>query len=88
MITVLNGSDMEFRMKMYRAYQPLFQFLDRAVIAAGMERGQFRPVDPEAPAALLMNIYLGTASQLDEKGRPWLAPGQVADFALHALRAV
>jgi hypothetical protein len=37
-------------------------------------------------AMLLMTIYLGAGSQVDQQGRPWLDAGQVADFAVHALR--
>jgi AcrR family transcriptional regulator len=86
MITIIYGPDLEFKVHAYNAYLPMFQFVGREVIALGMAQGIFRPVDPDATAALLMTIYLGTASQVDENGRPWLDPGQVADFALSALR--
>jgi hypothetical protein len=33
-----------------------------------------------------MSLYLGTASQLDERGQIYAHPTQVADFALHALQ--
>jgi AcrR family transcriptional regulator len=87
MINTLYGSDVEFKTHLYNAYQPMFQLVSRDIIAPGMARGIFRQVDVDTTATLLMTIYLGTASQVDEKGRSWLAPGQVADFALSALRA-
>jgi AcrR family transcriptional regulator len=86
MINIIYGPDLEFKAHAYNAYLPMFQFVGREVIALGMAQGIFRPVDPDATAALLMTIYLGTASQVDENGQPWLDPGQVADFALSALR--
>jgi AcrR family transcriptional regulator len=86
MINTIYGPDVEFKQHMWEAYQPLFEFLSRDIIAAGIARGLFRPVDPEATGILLMTIYLGTASQVSEEGRIWLDPMQVADFALNALR--
>ena len=86
MITIIYGPDVEFKIHAYNAYQPMFQFVSRDIIAPGMAQGIFRQVEPDATAALLMTVYLGTASQVDENGRPWLAPAQVADFALSALR--
>jgi AcrR family transcriptional regulator len=86
MINTLYGPDVEFKTHMYQAYQPLFQLVSSDIIAAGVSRGVFREVDPDATAALLMTIYLGAGSQVDEDGRAWLDPSQVAAFALHALR--
>jgi AcrR family transcriptional regulator len=86
MINTLYGPDVEFKAHMYQAYQPLFQFVGNDIIAAGISRGVLREVDPDATAALLMTIYLGAGSQVDEDGRAWLDPSQVAAFALHALR--
>ena len=86
MINTLYGPDVEFKAHMYQAYQPLFQFVGNDIIAAGISRGVLREVDPDATAALLMTIYLGAGSQVDEDGRAWLDPSQVAAFALNALR--
>jgi len=86
MINTLYGPDVEFKTHMYQAYQPLFQLVSNDIIAAGVSRGVFREVDPDATAALLMTIYLGSGSQVDEDGRAWLDPSQVAAFALNALR--
>lgn len=85
MVNNLYGPHREFKMSMYAAYQPLFGFLAQAVIQPGIEAGAFRPVDPAQISALLMNVYLGTASQVDENGRPWLDYQLVADFARQAL---
>jgi AcrR family transcriptional regulator len=84
-IQVLHGPDAAFKQALYAAYQPMFQLVGRDILAAGIEQGLFRPVEPGATAGLLMNIYLGIASQADEEGRPWITAGQVADFALNAL---
>jgi AcrR family transcriptional regulator len=81
----LYGRDAQFRQEMYRAYLPMFELLEREIITPGIGRGDFRPVDPTTTAAILMNIYLGSASQVDEKGNPWLSAGQVADFVLNGL---
>jgi hypothetical protein len=50
-----------------------------------MSAGIFREIDPGETAALLMTIYLGTGSQVNDQGIPWLDPLQVADFARQAL---
>jgi AcrR family transcriptional regulator len=87
MITMLYGPDEEFRNHMYQAYLPLFQFVAEQIISLGIEQGRFRHLGPMATAGLLMTIYLGTSSQTDDKGQTWLDPAQVADFAIHALKA-
>lgn len=84
-ITTLYGPDQAFREHLFRAYKPLFALVGREIVAAGIEKGQFRVVDPEATATLVMTIYLGTSSQVDPAGRPWLPPKAVADFVGHAL---
>lgn len=86
MVNNLYSPDQEFKMTMFISYQPLFQLLAEAIIQPGIEAGEFRPVDPAQTSALLMNIYLGTASQADPNGQPWIKHQDVADFATHALR--
>ena len=86
MINTIYGPEVEFKQAAYQAYQPMFQLVARDILAPGIAQGVFRQVDPGATATLLMTIYLGTASQVDEEGRIWLDPRQVADFALNALR--
>jgi AcrR family transcriptional regulator len=86
MVNNLYGPDDEFKAAMYAAYLPMFQFVGQEIVGAGMAEGIFRTVDAEATAALVMNIYLGAASQVGPEGRPWLDAGDVADFCWHALR--
>jgi AcrR family transcriptional regulator len=86
MINTIYGPDAGFKEYLYAAYQPMFRLVEEEIVAAGMARGAFRPVDPRAMALLIMTIYLGTGSQIDERGRIWQDPGQIADFCWHALR--
>jgi TetR/AcrR family transcriptional regulator len=86
MVNNIYGPDAEFKQHMWQAYWPMFRLVSTDIITAGITQGVFRPVDPDATAILLMTVYLGTGSQVDENGRLWLDPGQVADFALNALR--
>lgn len=87
-VSTLYGPDQEFKTHMYLAYQPLFELVEHEILAPGVVSGVFRQVDPRATAGLLMNIYLGTASQVDERGITWLRPEQVAEFVRHALDRV
>jgi len=86
MITTLNGPDPEFKVHMYAAYQPMFQLVGREIVAAGVEQGTFRHMEPEAAARLLMTIYLGVGSQVNEQGRQWFSPGEVTALLLDGLR--
>jgi AcrR family transcriptional regulator len=87
MIHVIYGPDVEFRLHLHELYQPMFRLVSEDIVAHGIAQGVFYPVDPQATAALLMTIYLGTASQVDQEGRARLDACQVADFALRALRS-
>jgi AcrR family transcriptional regulator len=88
LINTLYGHDSELKEIVYEAYLPLFKLLSLGVIVPGSEAGLFRTVDPSETAALLMTIYLGTCSQVNEEGLPWLKPAAVSDFALHALKSI
>ncbi|MFN2199165.1 MAG: TetR/AcrR family transcriptional regulator [Anaerolineales bacterium] len=88
MVNTLYGPDQEFKTQMYLAYLPMFELVEHEIITPGVAAGAFRTVDARATAGLLMNIYLGTASQLDEHGRTWIQPELVADFVQHALALV
>ena len=46
----------------------------------------FRLVDPGATAGLLMTLYLGIGSTVDDEGRSSLAPEWIAEFVLAGLR--
>jgi AcrR family transcriptional regulator len=87
LFTTLNGPDLEFKTRMYDAYQPMFQLVAEDILAAGMEQGLFRPVEPVSTAGLIMNIYLGTGSQVNEHGQQWIPAAQVSDFVLKSLLA-
>jgi AcrR family transcriptional regulator len=85
MLTMLNGPDVEFKQRMGQGYQPMHQLLIDDILAPGMEQGAFRQEDPARMAGLLMTLYLGVGSTVDEKGRSQLAPEWVAEFVLVGL---
>ena len=84
MFNTIYGPSEELKVYSYQVYQPMFQFLAE-ILSRGVEQGVFRPMEPVAMAMLLMTIYLGTASNLDPQGRPWLAAAQVVDLTLNGL---
>ena len=86
MINNLYGPDTGFKQAMYSAYQPMFELVSRDIIAYGIDQGKFREVETVSTAGMVMNIYLGIASQVNENGEVWIGASQVADFILHALR--
>jgi AcrR family transcriptional regulator len=86
MVNNLFGPNNEFKQTMFQAYSPMFRLVEVDVIAYGVEQGSFREVDPAPTSGMLMNIYLGVASQVNQQGKPWLSADQVVDFVLHALR--
>ena len=88
MVNNIYGPDDEFKQYMYQAYLPLFQLVGEEIIAPGIAQGVFRQVDPVSTANLIMTIYLGTGSSVDDQGRQWLHAGQVADFVLRGIRRV
>jgi AcrR family transcriptional regulator len=83
---VVNSADQAQKRYCQQAYQPMFQMAAEQILAPGMQQGVFRPLDLQTAATLLMTIYMGTVSQVDEQGRPWLDPALVANFMLHALQ--
>jgi AcrR family transcriptional regulator len=86
MITTLNGPDAGFKIHMYEAYLPMFQLVGSQIVAVGVEQGVFRQVEPDTAARLLMTIYLGVGSQVNEQGRQWFSPEQVSKLLLDGLR--
>jgi AcrR family transcriptional regulator len=87
MVSIVYGPDAELKMRCYEAYQPMFEFVSKKILCGGIAGGVFRQVNADAVSRLLMTIYLGTASQTNEEGHPWLQPSLVAEFALRALMA-
>jgi AcrR family transcriptional regulator len=86
LFTTLNGPDLEFKTRMYEAYLPMFQLVSQDILVIGIETGQFRQVETVSTAGLIMTIYLGTGSQVNEQGEQWFPPDQVSDFILRALQ--
>ena len=82
----LNGSDETLKAHVYEVYQPLIQYLAEGILAPGIQQGVFRPVEPGPTALLLMTIYMGTSSQHDAQGQPWLNPLQVVRLVLDGLQ--
>jgi AcrR family transcriptional regulator len=87
LFTTLNGPDHEFKTRMYMDYQPMFQLVARDILGAGIEQGVFRPLDPVSTSNLIMNIYLGTGSQVNQDGKHWIPAEHVTDFVLTSLQA-
>jgi TetR/AcrR family transcriptional regulator len=87
MVNNVYGPDPEFRQETYQAYLPMFDLVGVDIVSLGIEQGLFRQVEITSTAALLMNFYLGVASQVDQFGRPWIPPLQVSDFILKGLHA-
>lgn len=85
MLTVLNGPDVEFKQQMWQGYQPMHQLIIEDILAPGMEQGLFRQEDAAATAGLLMTLYLGIGSTVDERGRSRLAPEWIAEFVMAGL---
>ena len=86
MFNTINGPDVTLKAHIFEVYQPLFQFVADQILNLGIEQGVFEQVDTASMALLLMTIYLGTASQLDLDGRPWLDPNQIVDLVLNGLQ--
>jgi TetR/AcrR family fatty acid metabolism transcriptional regulator len=85
MINSLYGPDAEFKQYLYYNYEPMFQLVEKEIIQFGIESGLFRQVDTAFTARLLMNLYLGIASQPSPEGKFWFDPKDVANFVLNAL---
>ena len=88
MVNNLYGPDVEFKEYMYQSYLPMFQLVGQDILAPGIAQGVFRQVDPISTANLLMTVYLGTGSSVDDQGRQWLPARQVADFVLYGLQRI
>jgi AcrR family transcriptional regulator len=86
MLTMLNGPDAEFKLRMWQGYQPMHQLIIDEILVPGAEEGVFRREDPRATAGLLMTLYLGIGTSADEEGRSWLTPEWVTEFLLAGMR--
>jgi AcrR family transcriptional regulator len=85
MLTVLNGPDVEFKQRMWLGYQPMHQLIIEDILGPGMEQGLFRQEDAAATAGLLMTLYLGIGSTVDEQGRSRLTPEWIVEFVMAGL---
>jgi AcrR family transcriptional regulator len=86
MLTMLNGPDVEFKRQMWQGYQPMHQLIIDDILVPGMAQGLFRQEDPARTAGLLMTLYLGIGSTVDDQGRSRLAPEWIAEFVIAGLR--
>jgi AcrR family transcriptional regulator len=86
MFNIVYSPDEEFKGYIFQAYQPTFQFVADEILIPGMSQETFRTVDPFSMAILLMTIYLGTASQVNAEGKPYLNPAEVAALILSGLQ--
>ena len=85
MVNTIYGPDETFKAHLYQAYLPMFELVAAEILAPGIERGCFRPMDTVVTANLVMTVYLGTASQVTDEGIFFVDAAQVIDFGLHAL---
>jgi AcrR family transcriptional regulator len=85
LINTLYGAAPEFKAALYQAYLPMFTLVAEEILAPGMAQGLFQISDPVRTATLLMTIYLGTSSQVDEQGKVYLSCREVTDFVLRSL---
>jgi len=86
LITTLYGANLQFKQAMYTAYLPMFQLVAADILNPGMLRGVFQPMDAVRIAGLIMSIYLGTSSNVDEDGKVWLDAPEVSSFVLRAIQ--
>lgn len=87
MLLTIFGPDEQFKQLAYEKYQPLLSLVSQEILAYGIDLGEFRPMDAENVAKLVMTFYLGTASSVDAQGRFWLDPLEVARFVIHGLKS-
>ncbi len=87
LITTLYGANIEYKQAMYQAYLPMFQIMGDEILTAGIAQGAFKPSESAHTASLLLTIYLGTCSQVDQNGKVYLSAKEVSDFVLRAIRS-
>jgi AcrR family transcriptional regulator len=85
-VNALYGPDDDLRGRVYQAYDRLFGLITHDIVETGIAQGEFRTVDGNFAAALVMTIYLGGSSLLESNGKIWLDPDKVATFVLDGLR--
>jgi AcrR family transcriptional regulator len=85
-ISAVYGFDQEFKVRIYRAYQDLFNLIIDDIVGMGIAQNKFRSNDPDVAAALLMSVYLGGSSLLSPDGSIWFDPEKAADFVMDGFR--
>jgi AcrR family transcriptional regulator len=85
-ISVVYGHDEEFKQRIYQTYERLFNLIIQDIVESGITSGNFKPIDSDTTAGMLMSLYLGSCSQLDADGKIVFDPDQVATFALEGLQ--
>jgi AcrR family transcriptional regulator len=85
-INAVYGPDREFRQRIFQAYDKLFSLMIEDILGRGIACGEFRPVDPDLAAAVLMSIYLGACSLIEGDGQVGFASDQFVTFILEGLR--
>jgi AcrR family transcriptional regulator len=85
-INAIYGPDHEIEEHTFRAYNDLFSIIMDQIVAAGIQTGEFEAGDANLLVALLMSVYLGSCSLMDQDGKIWFNPEQALSFCLNGLR--
>ena len=85
-INAIYGPDHEIEEHTFQAYNDLFLMIMDQIVAAGMQSGEFEPGDANLLVALLMSVYLGSCSLMDQDGKIWFNSDQALSFCLNGLR--
>jgi len=85
-ISAVYGFDLEFKERIYQAYQGLFSLLIDDIIGLGIATEDFRTENADTAAALLMSLYLGGSSLYSPDGGIWFDAERVTDFVMNGLR--
>ena len=85
-ISAVYGFDPEFKERIYKAYQRLFDLLINDIVGLGISSGNFKAENADISAALLMSIYLGGSSLYSPDGGIWFDAQKVTSFVMDGLR--
>jgi len=88
LISTIYGPHPAFKERLYQAYRPMFELVADQILAPGIAQGLFREMEILDTSVMIMNIYLGTASNVDPDGRPWIDHEKVSGFVLHSIRRI
>lgn len=85
-ISIVYGHDEEFKHRIYQTYERLFNMIIQDIVEFGIARAAFKIIDSDTAAGMLMSLYLGSCSQLDQQGKIVFDPELVTAFALDGLQ--